>query len=92
MIQMPTVLSVFGWRFFFYANEGNEPIHIHCKSGEKNANFGLTKRISTFMRRFLLTFLPRIGVWERSWYFNTLNLLKRNGPNFRGENPNEKVL
>ncbi len=24
---MPTILLLFGWRLFFYANEGNEPIH-----------------------------------------------------------------
>ena len=26
---MPTILTIFGWRFFFYANERNEPIYIH---------------------------------------------------------------
>jgi len=38
---MPTVLYVMGWRFFFYANETNEPIHIHCQKGEKEAKFWL---------------------------------------------------
>lgn len=31
---MPTVMIIFGWRFFFYANERNEPIHVHCQKGE----------------------------------------------------------
>ena len=31
---MPTVLLILGWRLFFYANEGEEPIHIHCRKGE----------------------------------------------------------
>lgn len=31
---MPTVLYFYGWRFFFYSNEGNEPIHIHAEKGE----------------------------------------------------------
>jgi hypothetical protein len=35
---MPTVLYIMGWRFFFYADEGNEPIHIHCKKAEKERN------------------------------------------------------
>lgn len=38
---MPTILFVMGWRFFFYANEGNEPIHIHCQKAEKECKFWL---------------------------------------------------
>jgi len=38
---MPTVLYVMGWRFFFYANEGNEPIHIHCRKAEKECKYWL---------------------------------------------------
>lgn len=38
---MPTVIFLFGWRFFFYANEGNEPMHIHCRKAEKEAKFWL---------------------------------------------------
>lgn len=38
---MPTVLLIFGWRFFFYANEGSEPIHIHCRKGDAEAKFWL---------------------------------------------------
>jgi hypothetical protein len=26
---MPTILLLLGWRIFFYANEGNEPAHVH---------------------------------------------------------------
>ncbi len=36
---MPTILLVMGWRFFFYANEGNEPIHVHCQKGEKDCKY-----------------------------------------------------
>lgn len=38
---MPTILLVAGWRFFFYSNEGNEPIHIHCQKGDAEAKFWL---------------------------------------------------
>ena len=37
---MPTVLYIMGWRFF-YANEGNEPIHIHCRKAEKECKYWL---------------------------------------------------
>ena len=38
---MPTILLVMGWRFFFYSNEDNEPIHIHAAKGEKRCKFWL---------------------------------------------------
>ena len=38
---MPTILFVLGWRFFFYSNESNEPIHIHCQKGEKECKYWL---------------------------------------------------
>ncbi len=28
---MPTILMILGWRLFFYSNEGQEPIHVHCR-------------------------------------------------------------
>jgi len=40
---MPTILLIRGWRFFFYANEGNEPIHIHCRKGEKECKYWLDR-------------------------------------------------
>ena len=36
---MPTVLLILGWRLFFYANEGEEPIHIHCRKGEMECKY-----------------------------------------------------
>ena len=38
---MPTVLYVLGWRFFFYADERNETIHIHCRKAEKECKYWL---------------------------------------------------
>lgn len=38
---MPTILMILGWRLFFYANEGNEPIHIHCRKGEMECKYWL---------------------------------------------------
>jgi len=36
---MPTVLFLNGWRLFFYANEGDEPIHIHAKKAEMECKY-----------------------------------------------------
>lgn len=40
---MPTVLMIRGWRLFFYANENNEPIHIHCRKGERECKYWLIR-------------------------------------------------
>ncbi|MBN2442247.1 MAG: DUF4160 domain-containing protein [Spirochaetales bacterium] len=32
---------MFGWRLFFYANEGDEPIHIHCRKGDCECKYWL---------------------------------------------------
>ncbi|MBM3171738.1 MAG: DUF4160 domain-containing protein [Bacteroidetes bacterium] len=38
---MPTVLYIFGWRFFFYSNESSEPIHIHAEKGDMECKYWL---------------------------------------------------
>lgn len=38
---MPTVLIVGSFRFFFFSNEGGEPVHVHVESGEKYAKYWL---------------------------------------------------
>jgi hypothetical protein len=41
---MPTVMLINGWRFYFYANERNEPIHIHCRKGDKECKYWLNRK------------------------------------------------
>jgi Domain of unknown function (DUF4160) len=38
---MPTVFVFNGFRFFFYSNENNEPIHIHVEKADDAAKFWL---------------------------------------------------
>lgn len=38
---MPTVLRIGAYRFFFYANENNEPRHIHVQRERMLAKFWL---------------------------------------------------
>lgn len=38
---MPTVLIVNGFRFYFYSNENNEPVHIHVEKAEGSAKYWL---------------------------------------------------
>jgi hypothetical protein len=43
---VPTVLRIDGFRFFFYANEGNEPAHIHVRKAAGEAKFWLKPNVS----------------------------------------------
>ncbi len=38
---MPSILQINGWRFFFYANENNEPPHIHVSKGDADCKYWL---------------------------------------------------
>ena len=38
---MPTILRIYGYRFFFYSLEGSEPPHAHVEHGDKVAKFWL---------------------------------------------------
>lgn len=39
LLSMPTVLVIKGYRFFFFSNERDEPVHIHIEKAEKYAKF-----------------------------------------------------
>jgi hypothetical protein len=49
---MPTILLIRGWRFFFYANERDEPIHIHRRKAEKECKYWLDRRNSGLEEAF----------------------------------------
>ena len=38
---MPTVLRIKGFKFYFFSEEGLEPVHIHVKKGGGVAKFWL---------------------------------------------------
>jgi Ni,Fe-hydrogenase maturation factor len=38
---MPTILLIKGWRLYFWANESNEPIHVHAEKGDMECKFWL---------------------------------------------------
>ena len=41
ILIMPVVLLVNGFRFFFFSNENDEPVHIHVEKGDAAAKFWL---------------------------------------------------
>lgn len=40
---MPTIFFINGWRVFFFADEGNEPIHVHCQKAEARCKYWIMK-------------------------------------------------
>lgn len=36
---MPVILRIEGFKFFFFSNEGTEPIHVHVERGSADAKF-----------------------------------------------------
>jgi len=43
---MPVVLRIKGYRFYFFSNEGHEPMHIHVEKAESNCKVWLDPVIS----------------------------------------------
>jgi hypothetical protein len=41
---MPTILILFGIRFYFYSRE-HEPIHVHIETGDGRAKFELVPQV-----------------------------------------------
>lgn len=42
----PTIYRDGPYRFSFFANEGNEPAHVHVSSGGRQAKFWLTPEVA----------------------------------------------
>lgn len=56
---MPTILTIFGWRLFFYTNEGNEPIHIHCRKGDMECKYWLDREQFELEEEYAYNMHPR---------------------------------
>ncbi len=49
---MPTLFTVFGFRFMFYSND-HEPIHVHVIKGDAEARFQVLPEVSLMDNRGL---------------------------------------
>lgn len=76
---MPVVLRIEGFKFLFYADEGNprEPVHIHVRSGRDQAKFWLSPDVVMAYNRGLssrqLSHAQRLveehrDLFERAWH------------------------
>jgi hypothetical protein len=58
---MPTVLLIKGYRFFFFSNEGNEPVHIHIEKADSYAKFWIDPLFVSVNHGFTSKELREIG-------------------------------
>jgi hypothetical protein len=56
---MPTILVLLGWRLFFYANEGNEPIHVHCRKGDMECKYWIDEDTFDVQEAYSYSMSPR---------------------------------
>ncbi len=50
---MPTVLLINGFRFFFYSNENNEPVHVHVTKGNADGKIWLEPVLNIALHAWL---------------------------------------
>jgi hypothetical protein len=73
---MPTVLTIDGYRFFFYSRENGEPPHIHVEYGDKLAKYWLDPLELATSRRFRaheLTVLRSLVMQHRDVFLEAWN-------------------
>ena len=87
---MPTILQILGWRLFFYANEGNEPIHVHCRKKEKECKYWLHTETFDLEEAYKYRLYETGGKSRRS-YSTILSTLNSNGRNFNSGGNYEKT-
>ena len=80
---MPKVFEKNGYKFFFFANEGNprEPMHIHARKGEKLAKFWIYPVISIADNHGFKS--PELR-WMENEIHNNRNLIEESWHDFFG--------
>lgn len=83
---MPTILLLLGWRFFFYSNEGNEPIHIHCKKGDSECKFWLKTDSYDIKEAYSYNMSPKDYRLVRKIIFEHFEYIEAEWNKFKEEN------
>ena len=82
---MPTILYVMGWRFFFYANEGNEPIHVHCRKGGMECKYWLDRESVAIEEAYSYNMGSRDKREVKKIIFEYFEFIENEWDKFRGE-------
>jgi hypothetical protein len=78
---MPVILRLKGYRFEFYASDGDEPPHIHVKKNGKHAKFWIDPAV---LLEFSGRFRPHEVTEARKLVERHRNLLLENWHGFFG--------
>ena len=74
-----------GWRFFFYANEGDEPIHIHCRKAEKEAKYWLDTKNFDVLEAFTIKMNNKDIRQVKKIIYDHFELIEEEWSNFQKE-------
>jgi len=80
---MPTILQILGWRLFFYANEGNEPIHVHARKAEKECKFWLDRENFDVEEEFAYNLNPKDKREIKKIIFEHFEYIEQQGDEFK---------
>jgi hypothetical protein len=81
---MPTILRIRGWRLFFYANEGDEPIHVHARKAEAECRFRLDAALFDIEEEWSHGLTPRLRREIRKIIFDHFELIVDEWNGFSG--------
>lgn len=80
---MPTILFINGWRFYFYANENKEPVHVHIEKAEMEAKYWLHEDIFEIEEAYSYNLSPRDKREVRKILFDNFDYLIEQWNTFR---------
>lgn len=81
---MPTILLLRGWRIFFYANEGDEPLHVHARKGEAECKYLLDMSLYAIEEAWSYNLTPRLRREVRKIIFDHFDLIVEEWTRFFG--------
>ena len=73
---MPTILIVQGFRFFFWSNENDEPMHIHVEKGGAEGKIWLLPKVKfAYMHGFtpkqqkviMEIIIANVSIFKQKW-------------------------
>lgn len=74
---MPTLLTAYGFRFFFYSNETDEPAHVHVVKGDATGKVWLEPHLEIVYlngftnseeKRILQIIGTNLVAFKNKWY------------------------
>lgn len=82
---MPTILLIFGWRFYFYSNENREPLHIHVQKAEMEAKFWLDEELFEIREAYSYNMKPNDKKEVRKIIFEHFEYITEQWKQFRNQ-------